>query len=206
MTGQNRTPLFALLVANSISQFGNTLSYLAIPWFVLEVTGSASLTGIAVAARTFPVIILGLFGGVVVDRLGYRKASVISDVASGLTIVSIPLLYLTAGLEYWQLLVLIFLGAVLDMPGAAARRSLLPELATIAGMRLERANVSYQLTNRTAMLFGPPVAGVLVGLIGASNVLWFNGATFALSSIAIVLGVPRLVDVLVGEESCAPAP
>jgi predicted MFS family arabinose efflux permease len=80
----------------------------------------------------------------------------------------------------------------------------LPELSTMAGMRLERANVSYQLTNRIAMLFGPPLAGVLVAMIGASNVLWFNGATFVLSMAAIIVGVPRVVEAVVEQENEPP--
>jgi MFS family permease len=186
----HRKPIIALLIANAFSQLGNTLSFLAIPWFVLEITGSASKTGIAVAMGAIPVVVVGLVGGAVVDRLGFRKTSVISDVASGLAVVAIPLMHLTTGIQYWQLLVLIFLGALLDMPGVTARRSLYPDLANLAGYKLERANASYSLVNRMALLLGPPLAGVLVTLIGASNVLWFTGLTFVVSSLVVQFGVP----------------
>ena len=193
MAGQpDRKPILALLLASAFSQLGNTLSLLAIPWFVLETTGSASRTGIAAAAGSIPVVIVGLFGGAIVDRLGFRATSVISDVASGVTIVVIPLLHLTIGIAFWQLLVLIFLGAVLDMPGITARRSLYPDLAKLAGYRLERANASYQIVNRMALLLGPPLAGVLVALVGASNVLWVTGFTFVVSSLVVYIGIPDL--------------
>jgi MFS family permease len=190
-TKHNRKPIIALLIANAFSQLGNTLSFLAIPWFVLEITGSASKTGIAVAMGAIPVVVVGLIGGAVVDRLGFRRTSVISDVASGMTVVAIPALHLSIGIQYWQLLILIFLGALLDMPGATARRSLYPDLAHLAGYKLERANASYALVNRMALLFGPPLAGVLVALIGASNVLWFTGLTFVISSLVVQFGVPK---------------
>src|SRR5687768_3709995 len=98
-------PLIALLAANGISQMGNMLSALAIPWFVLTTTGSASSTAITVAVGTIPVVIAGIFGGAFVDRLGFRPASIISDLASGITSLLIPILHLTIGIEFWQLLV-----------------------------------------------------------------------------------------------------
>src|SRR6266511_4159534 len=103
----SRTPLVALLTANGISQIGNTLSFLAVPWFVLETTGSPSKTGITVAVRALPVLVAGIFGGAVVDRLGYKRMSVVSDLASGLGVAAIPLLYHTTGLSFWQLLLLV---------------------------------------------------------------------------------------------------
>jgi MFS family permease len=191
--GRIRIPILALLAANAFSQLGNTLTLLAIPWFVLETTGSASRTGIAAAVGTIPVVLVGLVGGAIIDRLGFRQTSIISDIASGATIVLIPLLHLTVGIEFWQLLVLIFLGAVLDMPGITARRSIYPDLAQMAGYRLERANASYQLVNRMAQLLGPPLAGVLIVSIGASNVLWVTGMTFAVSSLLVAVGIPKNV-------------
>jgi predicted MFS family arabinose efflux permease len=101
----------------------------------------------------------------------------------------IPLLFLTVGLEFWQLLTLIFLGALLDMPGITARRSIYPDLAQLGGYQLERANAAYQMVNRMALLLGPPLAGFLIALIGPSNVLWFTGVTFAMSSLVVAGGV-----------------
>ena len=59
-----RRPLVALLVADAISLTGNAMGFVAIPWFVLETTGSATLTGV---------------GGAIVDRLGFRRTSVLAD-------------------------------------------------------------------------------------------------------------------------------
>ena len=89
-----------LLAANSISQIGNQFSLLAIPWFVLAIpwfvlatTGSASQTGITVAVGVVPMILVGIFGGAIVDRLGYKTSSPVSDILSGLSVLLIPFLY-----------------------------------------------------------------------------------------------------------------
>lgn len=183
-------PVVALLAANAISGIGNYITLLAIPWFVLVTTGSAGRAGIAVAVGWVPVVIAGVFGGAIVDRLGYKQASIVADLASGLTVMLIPLLHETVGLAFWQLLVLVFLGALLDIPGATARQSLFPDLVASAGMQLDRANGIYSITNRVAGLLGPPLAGVLIAFMGASNVLWIDAATFAVSAAIFALLVP----------------
>ncbi len=74
-----RVPLIALLVADSISAIGNELTALAVPWLVLETTGSAARAGLVVAVGTAAGPLGGLFGGAIVDRLGHRQASTIAD-------------------------------------------------------------------------------------------------------------------------------
>jgi MFS family permease len=100
---KNSLPIFSLFTANAISLVGNMLSAIAIPWFVLQTTGSATQTGVTGFFTVFPVVLAGFFGGTLVDRLGYKRTSIIADIASGLTTALIPLLYFTIGLEFWQL-------------------------------------------------------------------------------------------------------
>ena len=124
MTAQkakNNIPIYSLFTANAISLVGNVLSAIAIPWFVLQTTGSATRTGITGFFNILPVVLAGFFGGTLVDRLGYKRTSIIADLASGITVALIPLLYFTVGLEFWQLMVLVFFGALLDSPGSTAR-------------------------------------------------------------------------------------
>lgn len=192
MQTDHRKPVVALLVANAISQFGNTFTTLAIPWFVLATTGSASQTGITVAVGTVPHIVVGIFGGAIVDRLGYKQSSIISDILSGISVLMIPLLYQTVGLAFWQLLVLVFLGAMLDGPGVTARVALFPELVQRTRMSLDRANAGYQTTRRVAGLLGPPLAGILIASIGPANLLWINAATFAFSAGVMSAAIPSI--------------
>ncbi len=191
-TTDQRRPVMVLLAANTISQLGNTFSVLAIPWFVLATTGSAGRTGLTVAIGTLPVIVVGVFGGAVVERLGYRTASVVSDIASGLTTLLIPLLYLTVGLAFWQLLALVFLGALLDGPGRTARLAIFPDLTQRTTLSLDRANAAYSMTSRIAGLLGPPLAGVLIAVIGPANLLWINAASFAVSASLVGLLPPDI--------------
>lgn len=189
---KNRRPLAGLLSANAISQFGNTFSLIAIPWFVLDTTGSASQTGISVATGVAPYVIVGILSGSIVDRIGYKRASIISDLLSFVSALLIPTLYLTRGLEFWQLLVLVFVGAFFDSPGVSARQALLPELAELASVSPAKANTSYSLNRRIAGLLGPPIAGVLLAILGPANLLFFNAATFVVSALIMAIAIPNL--------------
>ena len=115
----------------------------------------------------------------------------VADLASGVTVALIPLLYLTVGLAFWQLIVLVLLGTCLDTPGMTARQSLIPDLAGRARMPVERANSALQAIEGSSDLLGPPLAGILIALLGASNVLFLDAATFAISAAMIAGAVPR---------------
>lgn len=189
---KTRVPLFALLGANGISMVGNVLTMIAVPWFVLQTTGSAARTGLVATFTALPAIIAAFFGGTLVDRMGHKRMSVISDAMSCLTVALIPLLYqlLGAHFAFWQLLVLVFMGALLDAPGGTARLSLLPDVAKTAGMRLERVNSAAQAIQRGSNLLGAPLAGFLIAVMGPSRVLWMDAASFAISALMIAVLVP----------------
>lgn len=187
-----RLPLVALLAVNAVSTVGSMLTVVALPWFVLETTGSAARAGISGFFVLLPSFLAGIFGGAVVDRLGGKRASVVADLVSGAGIALVPLLYHTVGLAFWHLLALVFVGGLLEIPGITARRSMLPELAGLAGTRLERVNAAYEGNQQVALLIGAPLAGLLVAWLGASNVLWLDAATFAFSALVIGAAVPSL--------------
>ena len=185
-------PLWALLLGNLISGLGNTFSFLAIPWFVLATGGSASQTGLTVAVGTVPYILVGIFGGVIVDRVGPKRTAIVSDVCSGISVALIPLLHATIGLEFWQLLVLVFLGALLDGPGNTARLALFPDLIQRSGIDQERANTWFTLTVRIAGVLGAPLAGILIAVLGPTALLWLNAASFAVAAGITLVAIPDI--------------
>ena len=188
---RNRFPIFALLLANSISLMGEALTAIAIPWFVYQTTGSAARMGIVGFCTFLPRVLATFFGGTIVDRVGFKPISIAADTLSGISVAMIPLLHHTTGLSFPMLLILVFCGAFFDGPGSTARESLVPDLATVADIKLERINALYQMVQRLATFLGPALAGILIALLGASNVLWIDAATFAVSVALIGVFVPR---------------
>ena len=185
-----RVPLAALLASEAVSITGNRLTQLAIPWFVLQTTGSVAQTGLVGFFSLLPFVLSSALGGVIVDRLGLRRASIAADLASGASVLCIPLLYHTVGLPLAALLALVFAGALLDAPGVTAREALLPDLVKAAGTTLERGTSLHDGVSRAASMLGAPLAGVLIALLGPANVLILDAATFAVSALLMRVFVP----------------
>lgn len=194
-----RAPLYALYAAETISLAGNAVAQLAIPWYVLTTTGSAALTGLAVFFNFLPIVLATFFGGVVVDRLGFRASSIVADLASAGAVAAIPLIESTVGIELWQLFGLVFLGALLDAPGATARAALLPDVVELAGARMERASGIRSGIQQSALLVGAPIGGVLVASFGATAALWLDAASFLVSAALVGVFVPRPAPMQAGE-------
>lgn len=192
-TALDRRPILALFIANVISNLGNAITQLAIPWFVLQTTGSAARTGLVGAATFLPMIIALVLGGALVDRLPRKWMSIVADCASGVTVALIPTLHYTVGLPFWLLLVLVFAGAILDTPGSSARSAITPNLAQMAGMSLERTNSFSSSASSAASLIGPALAGVLIAWLGPRNVLYLDAASFAISALVVLAWVPNII-------------
>ena len=195
-----RTPLVALLAADGVSRAGNAITTVAIPLIALDVGGSPLAAAAAGVAATLPLVLGGLLGGVVVDRLGFRRASIAADAASGVTVLAVPLLASVDALALGALLLLVFLSNLLDAPGSSARFSQLPELAELAGVDLPRAAAAQATISRTAMMLGAALAGLLIATVGAAPAMIVNGIAFALAILLTIAFVPRMALATAGHE------
>ena len=175
--------LVALLTAHAISQTGNVVTAFAIPFYVIGIGGSGMEVGTAAFFATAPVVLGGMLGGVLVDRLGHRRVSILADLLSGVTVLIIPVLASTVGLPFWALLLLVFVGGLFDTPGQTARRVMLPALSARAGVHLEQSVGLLDGSERLARLIGASLAGLLVALCGATPALFANAAAFAVSGL-----------------------
>src|SRR5262245_2994052 len=184
-------PLYALYTADAISLTGNAVAQIAIPWYVLTTTGSATLTALVLFFNFVPIVLAAFFGGVVVDRLGFRAASIVAALASSAAVAAIPLLAATVGIEMWQLMALVFAGALLDAPGATARAALFPDVVELAGVPMERASGFRSGIQQGAQLLGAPLGGILVAAVGATAALWIDAASFLVSAALVLLLIPR---------------
>ncbi|MGY1831169.1 MFS transporter [Geodermatophilus sp. SYSU D01180] len=188
----DRTGMFALWGANGISALGSAMTNLAVPWFILQTTGSAARTGLVATAMTAGGVISGVLSGPLIDRVGFKRFSVLTDVASALLVAGIPLLYAAGALPFWLILVLVFVITCMQGPGDAARYALMPGLAHRAGTTIERANGVDRAVAKATLLVGPIVGGVLIAVFGPENVLYVDAVTFAASAVLVALFVhPR---------------
>ncbi|WP_199905149.1 MFS transporter [Nocardioides sediminis] len=183
-TAPRRAPLVGGLVAEGISFLGTRISMIAIPWFVLSTTGSATQTGIVAAVEIAPLVVFKALGGPLLDRVGPRRVTLLCDLGSAVLVGTIPLLHQLGMLSFPLLLVLVALAGALRGPGDAGKSAMTPEIARVAGVSLERVTGLASAVERTSSMAGAALAGLLVAWVGAANALYVDAASF-LASFAV---------------------
>lgn len=187
---RRRLPVLGSVLAGAFSTLGNAVAMVALPWFVLTLTGSPLWTGIAAAAGVVPMIAGSLFGGGLVDRFGPRWIAFTGDMMGAISVAAVPLLYHLDMLGIGTLVVLIAIGAAMDGPASIAAESRHPELARLAGFRLERIKAADELIENAGVLVGPALAGVMIALVGVEDTLWLTAGCSLAAAILDVVSLP----------------
>ncbi len=194
-------PLRALVVAEVISTTGSQMTWLALPWFVLVTTGSPTKMTFVLAAEVIGLGIVGLPSGSVLQRLGARRTMLLADACRAPLMLLVPVLHWTGHLSYAPLLILALLLGAMTAPYFAAQRVIVPELLGEDESTIAQANALTQAAQRTTMLLGAPLAGVLIGVLGPAPVLVIDAATYVVSFLLVLVFVPSRPTSPAAEES-----
>ncbi len=190
---RTRVVTWAWLIADVASWSGTRLAALAIPWLVLTTTGSATLTGIVVAAEMTPLVIAKALGGPLIDRVGAPRAAVAADAASTVTVALVPALWLAGHLSFGGLVAIVAVVGALRGPADAAKHALIPALSRHTGRPLEFFTGIAGTVERLASTVGAALGGALIAVIGAAPALGVTAGCFATSGLLVGLVVgPRL--------------
>ncbi|WP_432004340.1 MFS transporter [Streptomyces parvus] len=184
-------PLAGVLAAIAASVTGTRISLIALPWFVLVTTGSATRTGLVAFCEMAPYVLVKALSGPLVDRTGPRTVSWTTDLASAAAAAAIPLLHTLDQLSFPVLLGLVALIGAARGPGDLAKEVMVPEAAERAGTPLERAMGLSGVIERLASTVGPAAGGALVALLGPMTGLAVNAGCFVLGSVLVAVALPR---------------
>lgn len=179
--------LVGLLIAGTVSRIGSVLTFLAIPWLVLETTGSPTRMGLAAAAELLPYVLIGPLGAPLVDRIGPRRVSIVADLASAAVMAAVAVGQRGG---FGVLLVLLVLAGALRGLGDCAKRVLLPSTIAASGVDMTRATTVYDGVNRLAGLLGAALGGVLIAALGAPRTVLLDGVSFAACAVLVAALVP----------------
>ncbi len=159
-----------------VSNTGTWMQRIAQDWLVLSLTGSASAVGITIALQFLPMLLLGLYGGVLADRLPKRPLLIATQSALGLTGLALGVLTLSGQVQVWHVYVLAFVAGLVTVVDNPARQAFVHEM--VGRDRLANA-VSLNSANfQSARLVGPAVAGVVIAAVGSGWAFLFNGLSF----------------------------
>jgi MFS family permease len=194
------TALRALLTAEVISTTGAQMTWVALPWFVLLTTGSATRMSVVMAAEAIGLAAVGFPSGRLLNRLGARRTMLLCDGLRGPLMLVIPVLHWADALSFGVLIAVAFALGALSAPYFAANRMILPELLGEDETVVSQANALFQGATRITLLLGPVTAGVLIGVIGAPSVLVVDAATYVVAVLLVGLFVPATTPVLADGE------
>jgi predicted MFS family arabinose efflux permease len=181
----------ALLAAEVISTTGSQMTWLALPWFVLITTGSATRMSFVVAAELLGLACLGMPGGALLRRLGAWRTMVLCDSLRAPLMLVIPVLH-WAGIDAFPVLLAVaFALGALAAPYFAGQKVIVPELLGEDESLVGRASALFQGATRVTMLLGPVIGGVLIASISATSVLVVDAATYVVAALLVVTLVPR---------------
>lgn len=184
--GALRSRDFRLLWAGQLgSDFGYGLVILALPWLVLDLTGSAFQLGLAYFVQFLPMLLFGIVGGVFADRWDRRMTMVVANAVRGAGFLSIGIVHFLGGLTVGYLYFVIFLESTMANFFNPARAALFPNL--VEPQDLRSANSLMEVARHIGVLIAPPLGAVFVALLGPAAIMLVNGIAFLLFGFAIFL-------------------
>jgi MFS family permease len=184
--------LLRVMGAQSTSTYANQIISFVIPWLVLTRTGSALNAGMVAFAMAAASFTGTLLGGIVTDRIGGRKVSIIADTLSFMTTLVLVAALSSDYFALWLVVVSQVIGVFFDGPGQIAKNTTIPAAAKANKIPMVRAMGLQQTLQNVAMFVGPISAGVLVAAFTENITLAFAGALFLLA-IYFVTRLPRKV-------------
>ncbi len=171
-----------LAAAALFASAGNSAVHIAIPWLVLEVTGSSANAGVVLGISGFSVIFSAPLIGGLIAVLGARPVSIWADIISAGSVVLFPIVGTLFGLNLASLLIIAIVGALFDPAGATARKSLIQPVAERDGLSLLKFNGTYEAAATIGTVIGPTGAAIAIGLIGINATFYVIAIVFILAS------------------------
>jgi len=182
---KSRAAFPLLQLANVVSGVSNGVVMITVPWIVLEKTGSAGRAGLLAALVSIPGIVVSPIVGGLIDRLGRRLVSVVSDVMSLVSVLLFVLVNAVGDLTYWWIVAIAILGAVFDPAGYTARKSLIPNAATASGVSVDAANGRHEGLFAIGWMVGPAIGAACIEWSGPMASFIVTAVFFAIAAVAV---------------------
>jgi len=172
----------------AVSLVGSWMQSVAQAWLVLTLTNDPLILGIVAAAQWTPVLILGLFGGLIPDTLPKRWTLIVCESTLAALALILGVLTLTGMVQVWMIMVLaVLLGCVnaIEMP---VRQAFAVEM--VGREDVVNAVILNSALFNSARVIGPAVAGLTIAATNTGVAFLINGASF----LAVIVGLLMMRD------------
>ncbi|MEU4232132.1 MFS transporter [Nonomuraea sp. NPDC026600] len=163
----------------AVSNVGGWLQRTAQDWLVLDLThGSAAALGLATALQFLPMLLFGLFGGVLADRYPKRPILIVAQSLMAVLALVIGILTMTGAAQVWHVYLMAFTLGLISCVEVPTRQAFVVEM--VGRQDLSNAIALNSSIFNLARVMGPAIAGVLIFLFGGTGPLFLiNAVTFA---------------------------
>jgi MFS family permease len=182
--GSLRVRNFRLFVfGQAISLCGTWMQTIAVSWLVLEITHSGTQLGLVVAAQFLPILVLGVWGGVIADRFDKRKVLYFTQSTAGILALILGLLVLTHSIHLWEIYSLAICLGLVNVVDNPTRQSFVIEMAGHENLK-NAVTLNSTMVN-AARVIGPSIAGVLIATVGVGQCFIVNAVSYIAVLIAL---------------------
>lgn len=167
-----------------ISLTGTWMQRIAQDWLVLQLShSSGTAVGVTTGLQFLPVLMFGLYGGIIADRYDKRRTLIAAQAAMGALALVLGILDLTHAVTLWQVYVLAFALGVASVFDTPVRQAFVQEM--VGPEDLPNAVSLNSATFNSGRVLGPAIAGLLINTIGTGPVFLVNAASF----VAVISGL-----------------
>ncbi|OTA17844.1 Tap protein [Xenorhabdus vietnamensis] len=176
-----------LLALNGVSILGNAITEIAIPWLILEISGSPLLVASVMSAKILPLLFSVFFNAQLVDKYGAYRISLLSDLVNFLSVLLIPVFYTMDILHFYLLAVLLIFSTVLDSPGRLAKDVMLAKGIKQNKSENELINGINSTIENICDLIGPIIGSLIIAMFGTINALYFDAVSFLVVALGLII-------------------
>lgn len=174
-----------LLIARTISNFGNGLSPIAVAFGVLSLPGATAKTlSLVMAVHLAPLVLFMLFGGVIADRFPRALVVGISDIVLSTAIITNGILLVNGLATVKSFIVVAIIGGSLNALWWPAFSGMVPEI--VDEEHLQPANGFVGLVSNSANIIGAVSGGIIVAAVGAGAAIVMDGITFLIAGLLVL--------------------
>lgn len=174
-----------VLIADTISRFGDSIDAIAYSWIMYEVSGNASMIAFILALNYIPTIMIQPFVAVLVERMNKKMVMIICDIMRGLIVLCTMLLYDSGLISTWYLMIATLFTSTLESFRIPAGISFLPKIISMD--KIVSAKALSNSATTVAQIIGTSVSGGFIAFFGTSFTLFVDIFTFFASSLIISL-------------------
>ncbi|NUU98521.1 MFS transporter [Marinitoga sp. 1138] len=182
MNESEKRNFILFVVGRMVSLIGSGIQMVAMPLFILDLTGSGTKMGLFATINMVPALIMAPFAGVIGDRFNRKKIMVLMDYLRGFIILSLAYLTYINKLNLFVLFSFQVVISLLDSFFGAATSAMIPDL--VPEKDLMKANSITESISSASMIIGPVLGGVIYGFWGMQWIFILNGISFILSAIS----------------------